>query len=195
MELEMAPITIAKPKKKDYSIDATKCLSNDEWKQLVYKLDQHRKDPRYKQDVAFLYAALYTGARASEVLNLRRCDLLTRHSLFIRGLKGSRNREIPIPEEAYWTIHSHLHSHAEDKMFTFTYRNAAYIWALWRPVKKGLHSLRHTFAVRLYDRTRDLRLVQVALGHKNIQNTMVYAEYVYQYKEMRTLILGRGRKK
>jgi integrase/recombinase XerC len=42
-----------------------------------------------------------------------------------------------------------------------------------RPVT--VHSLRHTFATRLYEKTGDLYLVQRALGHRNITTTEVYA--------------------
>lgn len=38
-----------------------------------------------------------------------------------------------------------------------------------------VHSLRHTFATRLRERTGDLRLVQAALGHMQIGTTEVYA--------------------
>lgn len=38
-----------------------------------------------------------------------------------------------------------------------------------------VHSLRHTFATRLYLKTGDLYLVQRALGHKQITTTEVYA--------------------
>ena len=37
------------------------------------------------------------------------------------------------------------------------------------------HSLRHTFALGLYERTGDVLLVQAALGHRAITSTMVYA--------------------
>ena len=37
------------------------------------------------------------------------------------------------------------------------------------------HSLRHSFALELYRRTRDIALVQAALRHANITSTMVYA--------------------
>jgi integrase/recombinase XerC len=56
-------------------------------------------------------------------------------------------------------------------------------------VHKKLHGLRHTFAIRLYKKTKDIRLVQVALGHRNITNTMVYADYAYSQQELRKLIL------
>ena len=39
----------------------------------------------------------------------------------------------------------------------------------------SIHSLRHTFATRLYEKTGDLHLVQKALGHRQITTTEVYA--------------------
>ncbi|MBZ0170870.1 MAG: tyrosine-type recombinase/integrase, partial [Phycisphaerales bacterium] len=38
-----------------------------------------------------------------------------------------------------------------------------------------VHSLRHTFATRLREKTGDLRVVQVALGHRQLGTTEVYA--------------------
>jgi site-specific recombinase XerD len=38
-----------------------------------------------------------------------------------------------------------------------------------------VHSLRHTFAMNLYRKTGDLRLVQTALGHRHISTTEIYA--------------------
>jgi integrase/recombinase XerC len=43
-----------------------------------------------------------------------------------------------------------------------------------RPV--SIHSLRHTFATRLYKKTGDLHLVQRALGHRQITTTEIYAK-------------------
>jgi len=39
----------------------------------------------------------------------------------------------------------------------------------------SIHSLRHTFATRLYEKTGDLYLVQRALGHRHITTTEIYA--------------------
>jgi site-specific recombinase XerD len=38
-----------------------------------------------------------------------------------------------------------------------------------------VHSLRHTFATRLRERTGDLRIVQAALGHQHLATAEVYA--------------------
>ena len=40
----------------------------------------------------------------------------------------------------------------------------------------SIHSLRHTFATRLYRKTGDLYLVQRALGHRQITTTEIYAK-------------------
>ena len=41
--------------------------------------------------------------------------------------------------------------------------------------KVSPHTLRHTFATRLYEKTGDLHLVQRALGHRQITTTEIYA--------------------
>jgi integrase len=45
-------------------------------------------------------------------------------------------------------------------------------------LKIRLYDLRHFFATMLYCRTKDLLFVMQQLGHKNIQNTMVYTHLV-----------------
>ena len=39
-----------------------------------------------------------------------------------------------------------------------------------------VHSLRHCFATRLYEKTGDLRLVQRALGHRHVTTTEIYSQ-------------------
>ena len=41
---------------------------------------------------------------------------------------------------------------------------------------KSVHSLRHSYAVELYSKMKDLRAVQKQLRHISIQSTMVYAD-------------------
>jgi integrase/recombinase XerC len=49
-------------------------------------------------------------------------------------------------------------------------------WCREAGITASVHSLRHTFATRLYHKTGDLHLVQRALGHRQITTTEVYLE-------------------
>jgi integrase/recombinase XerC len=175
---------------KNYQLNKSKYLVDNEFKELERILRLFKtKEPR---NTALIETALRTGARASEVLNLRWMDLdPVEKTVFIKGLKGSNDREIPVKADLFDQIKS-LQSPSEkldSKIFKITYPRLIQIWNDYRPVHKKFHSLRHSFALNLYKKTRDLRLVQVALGHRNIQNTIVYAEYVYSTEELRKLIL------
>lgn len=173
-----------------YQLNKSKYLLQNELIELKRILGLFKeKDLR---NTCLIEAALNTGARASELLNLRWMDLDdTECTLFIRGLKGSNDREIPIKKALYASLKSLKEPHEKPEHFVFkiSYPRLVQIWNDYKPVQKKFHSLRHTFALNLYKKTRDLRLVQVALGHRNIQNTIVYAEYVYSTQELKRLIL------
>lgn len=133
--------------------------------------------------------ALRTGGRASEILALTKADLNAHEqTVFLKGLKGSNDREIPLSGPLFKRLSLYAENLPRQKIFNISYRQFNRVWEMYRPVPKKLHSLRHTFAIELYKKHRDLRLVQVALGHRNIQNTMVYAEYHYATTELRKLI-------
>ena len=176
-----------------YALNKNKYLLDPEADELERLLKIHlEQDPR---NCLLLYLALYTGARAQELLNLRRSDLNAYdQSVFIRGLKGSNDREIPLYPWLFDRCTRHLVSSTSSttdsrELFGISYSRLRQIWDFYRPVPKKFHALRHTFAIRLFKKTKDLRLVQVALGHRNITNTMVYADYVYSQQELRRLIL------
>ena len=134
---------------------------------------------------------LRTGGRATELLELRKSDLNAYdETVFIRGIKGSNDREIPLETVLFERLAEFAKPlKAPDLIFDIGYHRLRQIWDWYRPVPKKFHSLRHTFAIRLYRKTKDLRLVQVALGHRNITNTMIYADYVYSQQELKKLIL------
>ncbi len=144
------------------------------------------------RDCLLIEIALKTGARAQEVLNLQVSDVNSYdQSIFIRGIKGSNDREIPIQLELFNHLNEYItpNQGARGKIFDIGYDRLLQIWHFYRPVLKTFHSLRHTFAIRLYQKTKDLRLVQVALGHRNITNTMIYADYIYSQEELKKFIL------
>ncbi|MDZ4676186.1 MAG: tyrosine-type recombinase/integrase [Oligoflexia bacterium] len=171
-----------------YSLNKTKYLLEPEAQSLEDTLKRFAdQDGR---NVLLIELALKTGARAQEILNITKQDLNSfEETVLIRGLKGSSDREIPLPRGLFERLLKFANTVPGEKIFDVTYNRFRDIWVMYRPVHKKLHALRHTFAIRLFKKTKDLRLVQLALGHRNITNTMVYADYIYSQNELRKLIL------
>ena len=176
-----------------YALNKNKYLLEPELEKLEQILIHFLKED--ERNCLMLSTALRTGARAQELLNLRLGDLNAHdQSVFIRGIKGSNDREIPLQPKFFEQLHAYALKHeattdSSPVIFAISYNRLRQIWDQYRPTHKKFHCLRHTFAIRLYKKTKDLRLVQVALGHRNITNTMIYADYVYSQTELRRLIL------
>ena len=172
-----------------YSLNKNKYLLPAELEHFERTLIQFM--PKDTRNCLALMLCLKTGARAQEILNLKKSHLNPHEqTVLIIGLKGSNDREIPL-KPALFKILWRYASEVKDgeRLFPITYNRLRQIWELYKPAPKKLHSLRHTFAIQIYKKTRDIRLVQVALGHRNVMNTMIYADYVYSQNELRRLIL------
>jgi integrase len=168
-----------------YKIHKDKFLSKQELIELDAIIDFGDSD----RDLLIIRLAKETGARATEILSINTLDVdHEERSLFIRGIKNSNDRQIPLRRVTY----DKLCKYIEDKsgrVFNINYRRLEQVWRKHRPANKTFHSLRHTFAIELYKKTKDIKLVQLALGHKDIKNTMVYVDFVYSQEELRRLIL------
>ncbi len=142
------------------------------------------------RNTTFIWMLLHTGARVSEVLAIRPKDLLPGPQVFIRGLKNSNDRELPLTGFLFDRMKFLARGLGEDeKVFPFEYSNAAVIWQHWRPAKKKIHSLRHFRAMEIYRKSKDIRLVQRVLGHKSMMTTMIYTEYDYSAQELRRALM------
>jgi len=170
-----------------YKLTKEKYLNDDELNRLVHILTKFQEsNPR---DTTLIWLALHTGARAGEVLDVRLTDLdLSQKSVYIRGTKGSDDRDIPLPHWLFKKLLALIPGH-DDRLFPISYIRFSQIWGEYRPVKKKLHALRHTFAVNLYRKSKDIRLLQLALGHRNWNNTMIYAAYQYKTDELRRVLM------
>lgn len=177
-----------KPQKR-YEINRTKFLSDDEQAELNRTLTKYQDtDPR---DTTAIWALLHTGARATELLNITGGDLDQREmTVFIRGLKDSDNREIPLPKWLFRRLQLLAPADPTQRIFPFTYNRLRQLWVLYRPAPKKLHALRHTFALNVYRLSKDILGLKTALGHRSLVNTMIYAEFQYKTAELRRCILG-----
>lgn len=171
-----------------YQLNKNKYLLNPELDRLL-SIIQTYQDQEVR-NCLLLLLGLKTGARAQELLNIQKIDINTYdETVFIRGIKGSNDREIPISNLIFLRLKRYMDTIEGKLLFDISYDRLYQIWNHYRPVEKKFHCLRHTFAIQLYKKTKDIRLVQVALGHRNITNTMIYADYVYSQDELKRLIL------
>jgi len=139
-----------------------------------------------------------TGLRVSEASNLRCGDLKIGYAeskVYVREGKGGISGHIVINE----SLKKHLKHYLkwkqdqgegieEDDFFFMGQRGPWTAQAIQLVVKKYLrdlkmyepgksvHALRHSYAVQLYSKERDLRTVQKQLRHVSIQSTLVYAD-------------------
>ena len=136
-------------RKAPYSLNKSKYLTDFEFDRLSSILDSfEHKDFR---NVLLLRMALATGARATELLNLQKSHVDPQErTVFIRGLKGSRDRELPLKPRLFEDLMRQSESVEGDQIFPISYNRLRQIWQLYRPVHKKFHCLRHTFAIRLY---------------------------------------------
>jgi len=161
-------------------------LTQDELRRLFDKI----KVIGDRRDWAIFLIAYRHGLRASEVGLLRRSDVdFARGKIYIRRLKGGYNGEQLMKEDEIRALRSYLRVRRDDIDVLFLSRQnrpisrktldrlmRKYAEAAGIPRdKRHFHVLRHSIAVHLLDAGADVMFVRDLLGHKNIQNTMVYA--------------------
>lgn len=136
-----------------------------------------------KQDKLMLITMFSTGLRISELANLQVKDFRT-NELYVRG-KGCKDRTIPIDEQLSLALQQHM---LENRIFHGTIFRSTHGGAhAFRPEAirkrfrkqlgdsyKSPHKLRHGYATLLLTNGMDIRTLQTALGHSNIQTTMLY---------------------
>ena len=139
------------------------------------------------RDRAMLETLYATGLRVSELVALKSFEVSLESGVVRVMGKGSKERLVPLGEEAVHWISQYLSSRRSDSDALFiTHRGAGMtrqaFWHLIRrhgaraiPGKKlSPHMLRHAFATHLINHGADLRVVQMLLGHADISTTQIY---------------------
>ncbi|AEF47136.1 tyrosine-type DNA invertase [Serratia plymuthica] len=166
-----------------------KFLSQVEIEQLISAVHEGKNSIR---DRCLLLMCFIHGLRVSELRSLRLQDIdLTTNRVHIFRLKNGFSVQHPIqPRERHallkWLDQRSSYLEA-DSQWLFLSRHGGQIsrqqlYRLMRmygemagiSVQVHPHMLRHSCGYALADRGVDTRLIQDYLGHKNIQNTVIY---------------------
>ena len=172
-----------------------KVLTEEETDRLLSEPNQRYFGPH--RDYLYMRIMLKAGLRASEATALRpeHIDLMS-GKLMVREGKGAKDRTLWVGEEVLGELQEWMdrrREEAEASDFLLPTRKGTEVATshLRRSVKRyarkaGIeevdrvspHTLRHTFATRLYRETGNIRMVQKALGHSDLSTTMVYTHVI-----------------
>lgn len=159
---------------------------------------------RGRRDYAIVIVALQTGLRASELINLRRCDIAGGAGTHIRCEgKGRKQRCTPLRRETLKVLELWLKERAADDrapLFPTSKGTKLSRDALERVVKKHTltaskacpsllgkrvspHVLRHSTAMELLHHGVDQSVIALWLGHESVETTQIYIHADLRLKE------------
>jgi len=145
-----------------------------------------------KRDKLLLLLAYRHGLRVSELCDLRWSDFdfeaTTGATLTVRRLKGSRASKHSLDRDEALMLRAWRQDHGFDRFLFLSERGAPLsVDMVQRVIRRagvaaGLgpnvhpHMLRHAAGYSLAEAGHGIHAIALHLGHKNIQNTMHYAE-------------------
>jgi site-specific recombinase XerD len=163
-------------------------ITEEEAKYLLKKCENNVKN------YAIIYTFLNTGLRESEIINLSRNIQDGRIKVIT---KGDVERSIRINSGTEKALKAYLDTRDDNSPYMFVtklYKNKYSVSGMYRLIRDLMgkayiekdahpHTLRHTYANDIYNRTHDIFAVQKMLGHKNIRTTLEYVKTLPDARE------------
>ena len=190
-------------------------LSQDE---VAAILNQPKASPRDKKnlwmrDKTILEVLYATGIRVSELISLKRANIMAAEGIIRVFGKGSKERIVPIGKPALRWVDRYCtetrpflqrREKSMDALFLNARGTSMTRMAIWKIVHRYTvearitkevhpHTFRHSFATHLLEGGADLRAVQEMLGHSDISTTQIYTHIDREYlKEVHRTFHPRG---
>lgn len=161
-------------------------LNEDDFNKI---LDTFNHEPKNIRNKLILKLLIASGARISEILNLKVGDISDNNYEYIRVFgKGSKYRYIPIYNSLANEIKEYVQnnrdflkkSEKDYKLFPNLRREQFYTTLREHAKMCGIekrvypHIIRHSIATILLKNGADIRMVQELLGHASISTTQIY---------------------
>ena len=148
----------------------------------------NKRVPTGLRNKAILSFIWDSGARVSDVINLRPGNInITKREVIIKGGKGDVDRNLSFSDYTGELLKKYKEDRPKGNYFFCTLQgnkiDRVYLYAMIRRYAKrigiakkiGLHTLRHSFALKFYkDSGHDLIRLQKILGHKSLVTTQIY---------------------
>jgi integrase/recombinase XerC len=159
-----------------------------EERRFMQALDRQANSAQGRRDRALFTLLLRSGMRLAAALALDIADVDLRTGTARSVGKHARVQDVVLTRDVVKLLRAHLRDAqiSDGPVFRsargrLSSRQAQYRFhaiAKDAGIERRLtvHSLRHTFATRLRERTGDLRIVQAALGHRHLGTTEAYAQ-------------------
>ncbi len=167
-------------------------LTEEEVENLLAAPDIEK--PQGLRDRAMLELLYACGLRVSELVSLKIEQLNLRQGVIRVFGKGSKERLVPIGEQAVSWIEDYTRDSRPVLLKGRLTTNALFVTnrggpmtrqAFWYVIKRNArqadinkhlspHTLRHAFATHLVNHGADLRVVQMLLGHSDLSTTQIY---------------------
>ncbi len=191
--------------KKRKSNREIKYLRHGDFISLIRTIER-QGDIYWIRDKLLFMLAFECGLRATEVGSLKKQDFFSeQRELFCRRLKGSRNNTIKLSEETSKLLDYYLLNYPNDSEFIFLSRKKIpvtkftlnkickkYFTLARLPMERAhFHTIKHTAGVYLAEQGLDIKEVQYILGHRNVDNTMIYFDFTTKQQEALYNKIGR----
>jgi len=163
--------------------------------QQTWSIRMRLQDEGRVRDLALFNLAIDSKLRASDLLGIRVSDISSGGRVSSRAMISQQKTGRPVRfeitsrtrksierliEETGLTMSDYLFPsrlHSSPHLSIRQYSRIVESWVSWvglDPSSYGTHSLRRTKATLIYRRTKNIRAVQLLLGHSNLDSTVRY---------------------